>query len=507
MPAEDELSGAKTIETNSSTKVRNSATTPPSDANRAVTSTPSAQPTSPEESKPSDERDAAAVLTGSLNDMALKGHFLDGWPPERKEDVPKETRHDNMCVNCFGPATRHCCRCNSSWYCSFRCQKADHKYHKHLCSQVAELKDRPGPDHVRAILFPDNEKSPRFIWLKTYDTTLDLDRLEESVEVAHILGVKARIGQQQVTLTTSSRRQSTPGFQAKWNAETHLLLREDCFVDGSKPNLSIGTATIGNFLFSWRGPIVSVLTSPQESAVGGASPVLLDITMTDYRDLIDFFRDYGQYVVGEEDFAPISFWWLAPALKQKLISQPQFQVVRLSCDVEYEATNNKYSPFNIGIGHPATAFLQPCAVTDRIGIPLVIRRSPTDSAYRANAEATGNTNYGPNLLLMDVDPTSNTWGLVPENLTQGSVVVMRADSRDLHPHHLEAIIMYLKDPIYPALRASTGPNPERTRSSVLEMLAGDRFFWHYTRYKKMKIDIDGTWKSTPDPVGYSSGAQ
>ncbi len=145
MPADQELSGAKNIETKGSAKAKNSATSPPGDVNRAVTSTPSTQPTNPDESKPSDGCDAAAVLTGSLNDLALKGHFLDTRPPERKEDVPKETRQDNICVNCFGPATRRCCRCNSSWYCSSRCQKADHKYHRHLCSQLWALRLHPQP--------------------------------------------------------------------------------------------------------------------------------------------------------------------------------------------------------------------------------------------------------------------------------------------------------------------------------------------------------------------------
>ncbi|KAL8761909.1 MAG: hypothetical protein Q9184_002013 [Pyrenodesmia sp. 2 TL-2023] len=462
MPVDCRLSGAMATEMENSTKTKMSGTTPSDDAKKAITSPSSAESWRADESKPPNEPVAAAVLTGSLSDLTLIGHFSDTKSPEGIESTRGKAKGDNH-------------------------------------------KDPPGPDHVRAILFPDSEKSPKFIWLKTNDRTLDLDKLDEKLEVAHVLGLEtgSQIGQQQITLTKDTQRQSMPGSRA--NAQPHLLLREDCFVDGSKPNLSIGTVTSGKFQFSWRGPIVAVKTSPKESDVTGASPVLIDITITDYRDLIDFFRDYGQYEEGVEDFGPISFWWLAPALKQKLISQPQFLVVRLSCDSEYEATKNKYSPFEIGVGHPAMAFLRPCPVTTRIGIPLVVRRSPTDNAYKADAEATGNTNYGPNLLLMNVDPESDNWGRVPENRTQGSVVVMRPDSLDLHPHHLEAIIMYLKDPVLPALRDSIGPNPERTRSSVLGLLIPNRFFIYYTMYKKMKIDIDETWKSTPDPKGYSGG--
>lgn len=489
-----------------SSKAKTSGITLSDDAKKAITSPPSAESRCSDESKPSNGPGAAAVLT-SLNDLTLKGHFSDGKSPKGLESAREIAMEDNVCVNCLGPATSRCSRCNYSWYCSSGCQRVDRIYHKHLCSQVAEHKDPPGPDHVRAILFPDSEKSPKFIWVKTNDRTLDLDKLDEKLEVAHVLGLEAgsQIGQQQATLTKNTRRQSRPGLQA--NAEPHLLLREDCFVDGSKPNLSIGTVTCGKFQFSWRGPIVAVMTSPEESDVTGASPVLVDITITDYRDLIDFFHHYGQYEEGVEDFAPISFWWLSPALKQELILQPQFQVVRLSCDSEYKATKNKYSPFDIGVGHPAMAFLRPCPVTNLIGIPLVVRRSPTDNAYRADAEATGNTNYGANLLLMNVDPERDNWGWVPENRTQGSVVVMRHDSLDLHPHHLEAIITYLKDPVLPALRDSIGPNPERTRPSVLGLLTSNRFFMYYTMYKKVKSEMDETWKSTPDPKGYSSGAQ
>lgn len=507
MPVDYRLSGAMVTRMENSTKTQTSAVTLSDRAKKAITSPPSAGPWRPDESKPLNEPDAAAVLTGSLNDLTLKGHFSDEKPAERILSPREKAKEDNVCVNCLRPAASRCSRCNSSWYCSSRCQRADRIYHKYLCSQVTEHKNPPGPDHVRAILFPDSEKSPKFIWLKTNDRTLDLDKLDEKLEVAHVLGFEggSQIGQQQVTLTKDTRRQSTPGLQG--NAEPHLLLREDCFVDGSKPNLSIGTVTSGKFQFSWRGPIVAVMVAPEESDITGASPVLIDITITDYRDLIDFFRSYGQYEEGVEDFAPISFWWLAPALKQELISQPQFQVVRLSCDSEYEATKNKYGSFSIGVGHPAMAFLRPCPVTTHIGIPLLFRRSPTDDAYKADAEATGNTNYGPNLLLMNVDPESDNWGRVPENCTQGTVVVMREDSLDLYPHHLEAILTYLKELVLPALRDSTGPNPERTRPSVFEMLTSERFFIYYTRYKMVKRDIDQTWKSTPDPKGYSSGAR
>jgi hypothetical protein len=81
----------------------------------------------------------------------------------------------NACAlyGCRNTADMRCERCGSP-YCSKRCQAYDYPSHKVLCRQfvimesrpVDRLGDCPGDRHLRALLFPQNDQSPRLIWLK-----------------------------------------------------------------------------------------------------------------------------------------------------------------------------------------------------------------------------------------------------------------------------------------------------------------------------------------------------
>ena len=376
------------------------------------------------------------------------------------------------------------------------CQRADWKYHKYLCRQYQNFKERPDSESVRAILFPDDDESPRFVWVKMNSTILDLDNLDKKLEVARLLGVVTvdqRIGQQEVF--RSNRRAAKTA--ASTAAKIQLLLQEDSFVNGSMPNMSIATNTQGKFAFSWRGPVVAVLVSVEDSTDSNANPVIDDMTMIDYRDLVDFFRTYGQYEEGEEDFGPTSFWWLAPALKEEMIAKPQIQVIRISSDVEQDLTRNKYNAFSIGKGHPAMAFLRPLPVTASLGMPIVMQRYPTAAAIKAEIEVCGNSrNTGPGLLLTCIDPKSENWG--KQGLVHGDVVAMRYDEEDLHPHHVQGMSFYMASVVLPAMAETLEQVPKRQRGEVLEMLHPSRFDWFFKQYRKEKMEDDETWMYTPN---------
>ncbi|KAL8943886.1 MAG: hypothetical protein Q9216_000780 [Gyalolechia sp. 2 TL-2023] len=380
-------------------------------------------------------------------------------------------------------------------------RRADWTYHKYLCPKFKDFEERPDSNSVRAILFPDHCEVPNFVWLRTNDSVLDPKCVSEKVEAAEFLEVTAeeQIGQQEVM--RGMRRRVKPGPST---TRTHLIVRADGLVDGSKPNLSIGTITKGNFLFSWRGPVLAVLTSLEDSHNGNAISTLGDMTMTDYGDLIDFFKTYGQHVEGQEDFGPSSFWWLAPTLKQEMITRPQIQVIKICCDVEQKRTGVKYYPFNIGEGHPAMVCLQPLPITASLGLPLIMRRFPTDDTLKAEVEATGNGNAGLELLLMCIDPKSQIWGKAPRSLVQGNMVVMRHDRKDLSQHHLEALFMYLLQIVCPAVEETLQPEPKREKAEVLDMLHPSRLDWYFRVFRKERSQHDESWRNTPDLFHFES---
>ncbi|KAL8738787.1 MAG: hypothetical protein Q9181_000465 [Wetmoreana brouardii] len=397
----------------------------------------------------------------------------------------------DLCNNCLEPATAHCKQCGSAFYCSTRCQKADWTYHKQVCSQYKHFKDRPKAGCVRALLFPEEEAAPRWVWLAKTEDPLNLEYVSDSLEVKHLLGVSNDKDVEQQRIMRGLRRAKRQEPNAA-HFVAFLLVRLNSFIDGSKPNMSIGHATHGNFEISWRGPAIAVMTGADASdQENGWREFLDDMAMVDYRDIIDFFGFYGQWIPGQEDFAPESFWWLTPVLKEELASKRLVQAVKISCDVEQRHTGIKYSILGVQDGHPAVAFLQPCPITVKLGLPLIMRRIPVDERSIEEAEATGNTNFGPILLLLVVDPQSKHWGMAPETKVHGNMAVMRHDMKDLHPHHLEAMLMYIVQVVRPAMEESL--DGKRERKEVLEMLHPSRYDWFFRFYRKEKAEKDKSW--------------
>ncbi|KAL8789956.1 MAG: hypothetical protein Q9213_000842 [Squamulea squamosa] len=399
-----------------------------------------------------------------------------------------------ICAHCLNFAGVKCVQCGSTWYCSRECQRIDWTYHKHLCRDFKELRERPEPGCVRAIFFPENAKTPKFVWIKQnkepldlgfVDEKFDLEELEELLEVT-----EEGITQQYVTRSIRRDRRADVT-----TARVYLLLHERSFTDGSKPNMSIGWITKGNFHFSWRGPMVAVLTRFDESEGNPDEPVVEDMSMVDFRDLIDFFGLYGQWLPGCDDFGAFSFWWMPEPLRDELQRQHQIQGVQVTGEVEHKHTGVKYQTFDIGEGHPAMAFLQPLPVTCSLGLPLLLRRKPADEAWKEEAEASGNLNFGQHMLYLDIDPKSRNWGRTGAHVEHGTVLLMRQDCKDLHPHHVETVIMYLIQVVDEAMKESI--QGRREKGEVLELLHPSRLDWYFNKYRKQKAEKEESWKDVP----------
>ncbi|KAL8693425.1 MAG: hypothetical protein Q9218_001735 [Villophora microphyllina] len=399
----------------------------------------------------------------------------------------------DVCHQCFGLGPLRCQRCGAAYYCSSNCQRVDWPEHKQLCKGFAEVKDPPESGYVRALYFPADESGPRWIWLMVTEDPLDMDFISESLEVQGLLGVTddREIGQQRVNNTL---RRAATWDSISVESRVYLLTRQNCFEDGSKPNRSVGTVTKGQFLFSWRGPIIAVLIRSEITDEDEEGHSFFDhLEMIDYRDLMTFFKHYGMWEEGIIDFAPTSFWWLSRNLREELGASRAIEAVIATGEVEAKKTGKKYRPFLVPEGHPALAFLQPCPITVSLGLPLLMRRAPTEDAFKEEAEKTGNRNFGPRLLEICIDPKSREWGTTPEFNVCGNMVIIRQDMKELHPHHVEAMLAYLGTVVFPAIQESVTGG--RSKKEVLEMLHPSRFDWFFLKFRKEQGNF---WAKTPD---------
>ncbi|KAL8822006.1 MAG: hypothetical protein Q9223_000086 [Gallowayella weberi] len=405
-----------------------------------------------------------------------------------------------ICSHCLREASVKCTQCESSWYCSKGCQRIDWPCHKHLCREYKKFQDRPDPISVRGIFFPEDENTPRFVWVKQKEEPLDLGYVDEKFEVEELLEVREDQKTAQQYVMQSLRRDR---MSQTTTSRVYLLHRDGSFVDGAKPNKSIATVTKGQFEYSWRGPAVAVLTVFDDAEGKEDEPRADDMTMVNFHDLIDFFYFYGKWHPDLPDFGVASFWWLPLPLEEQLKQAREIDCVKVACDTEHQHTGMKYISWKICEGHPAMDLLQPLPVTGLLGLPLVMRRLPPVPAYEEEARETGNSNWGPPLLLLDINPKNLYWGGPPqEEKARGNIVLMRQDCKDLHPHHVEAMILYIKL-LIPAIGESiTG---QRTKSEVLGMLHPSRLDWFFQKLKKEKADVE-SWSKVPPLFEISSSA-
>lgn len=73
---------------------------------------------------------------------------------------------EKKCILCDAPA-KSCASCKSVAYCSPECQHTDWPVHKTLCKKIGSFAvGNPRPvDGKLALLFPENEKAPRLVWV------------------------------------------------------------------------------------------------------------------------------------------------------------------------------------------------------------------------------------------------------------------------------------------------------------------------------------------------------
>ncbi|KAL8994816.1 MAG: hypothetical protein Q9169_005323 [Polycauliona sp. 2 TL-2023] len=405
--------------------------------------------------------------------------------------LPMKTPISEICSNCFHVGHVKCAECRSIWYCSRECQRIDWTFHKHLCREVKKFQDRPEPESVRAIFFPENDKAPKFVWLKQDDDLLDLEYVVEKFKDGEIEGLLSvadgDVAQQYVT--RSPRRDQMP---ENTTARMYLFHRQNLHTDGSRPNMSVGWVTKGKFQFSWRGPMVAVLTRFDASEEKDNDAMLEDISMVDFRDLMDFFGSYGQLVPSYGDFGGFSFFWMPQSLKDELDQQRRIKIVQIASEIDYKRTGIKYQEGLLGEGHPAMAYLQPCPVTSSLGLPLVLRRRPVDDEFMEEVQKNGQWNNGAHLLLLNVDPKSPHWGTTPGAAEQGTVWVMRHDGKDLYGYHAQTIIMYLFQVVSEAMRESV--EGRRSKGEVLDLLHPSRLDWYFNKFRKEKAEKDKGWK-------------
>lgn len=159
-----------------------------------------------------------------------------------------------------------------------------------LCRKFSKLSERPTSQHKLAILFPDHDEQPRLIWIYCKRETDD-GVPYESANARHLLGPDDPPSGVQFINHNVIRRRDLGHMLGVWHRDTFLF-------DGSRSNESIiaSVGTSAPITHNWRGPCVALQCGR------GTYGFNQDITLADFRHLIDYFVSYNYSRVRELDW-------------------------------------------------------------------------------------------------------------------------------------------------------------------------------------------------------------
>ncbi len=104
-------------------------------------------------------------------------------------------------------------------------------------------------------------------------------------------------------------------------------------------------------------------------------------------------------------------------------------------------------------------------------------------------------------------PAEKIWG--PVEMAIGTVLVIRDDRRDLHPHHIEALCHYCRDILHPLFVDSMGFERSlsgiKTKGTLLQTVAKEEFESYFIDYCAEKSKTDGSWAGKVSPYDSIQG--
>ncbi|KAF2503385.1 hypothetical protein BU16DRAFT_39086 [Lophium mytilinum] len=334
------------------------------------------------------------------------------------------------CIICRKKPARLCATCRSCSYCSKKCQKEDWPTHKFLCKAYSN-ESRPTAQHKRAILFTEENERPSLIWVhctdypdegvETADLSPYMEDLAPSVSVVH--------------------------FNHRLNQvleDDIIVYNLDDYLSESKPTRSLyrATAPLGFPAVQWRGPIMVM------RKVGRGSDAIYstDMTLADYRNILDYFVNYGKYnATGIEECG-----------KEPEKTANTMRGVKITCKSEQDLRGKKpFVAVQVSTNHAATLDGEVSPISKLVNMPFRAWKIPQSSEARGHGNSLAN--QAALFLMIDTNPKRPRWGFAPRHWQHGigDVLLVREDGEDLTLEQAEVLSRFCQYKLIPMVQQAT----------------------------------------------------
>ncbi|MCJ1363223.1 hypothetical protein MMC16_002330 [Acarospora aff. strigata] len=376
---------------------------------------------------------------------------------------------------CDDEGTKVCTGCNSSRYCSSECREADWSTHKLLCASFKDFATPPEKDMKRAIFFPTESKSPRFVWVPC-----SLNRAERR-EVIGTTPLLANFENETHVLADWLLLQRNAVRQRGLRHTVALLFRQAFLLDGLMTNWSAREATKGLMGKNWSGPIFAF----RQPGLTDEPGYYDHMDMVDFRDVVDHFTSFGNEAVLSR-----AMWVGGKATGVKIACQGDMAVLG----------SEKFQSISIPRQHPVWRTPLTTDLSRLIDFPILTPRCTPDPAWKNNESITQRfLNYPATSLHFITDKTNPGWGSAPISWQDsvGSVLVVRPGWKPLSPLHLEAFCAFCQHKVGPLLQDHIGSETER--ENALEEITANRFGEFFESYRASMAESSREWRTVRSP--------
>lgn len=347
---------------------------------------------------------------------------------------------EKYCITCGkSDSIDLCSRCKGVWYCNKKCQKADWRCHKLLCSKYAKVNEmEPLGDCYRGFLFRFDSLEPQIVVLPSLQHRMFEYVVPSLIRQPGDPASGASFDRIDFWFNSRLRRLNFGNHRLEVNTRSDIL-------DGSKPNKSILTCLHSSDVEQpprfWAGHVVVRRTDPEGRSV----------TMADFRHTVDWLTEHPRHAI----FPPI-FGGIDPILEYVMHPPWRFDRIKgilIMGDQDIKDESERYKIATVpgshsirGLKAESQGDISP--ISKRIGLPLRIIMQPTESR---DLDADGRLpTCSPAAALMrsldkdgDVSAPQVALGL-PQSRKPfvGEALVVRADDKDLSLDDVKAMVHF-----------------------------------------------------------------
>lgn len=177
--------------------------------------------------------------------------------------------------------------------------------------------------------------------------------------------------------------------------------------------------------------------------------------------------------------------------------------VRIHCSGDIDVLGSaKYTAVELTPNDPVFV-ADITTVSEALQVPLRMCRCPADPAWKDDDVTGRYNNQAAAFLTLRVNPAlEDGWAMAPMKWQNrvGSVVVVRADGKDITPQQVETVCYYaryeLEDPIQDAAESES----MKKRLKVAALFTPGKFREFFAKFKAKKAGEDPSWDAAVCPV-------